>query len=219
MANERKRFPRIIIEGIARFPSLTHPDTRFNPEGDYKVDLRVKPEDAEEYIEKLEAIRDKYYDELPEKDRRKAKKKDVFVEEEDKDGNPTGFYLFRMKQSAIVKSKKGVEYDMRPRFFDANNNLIPDEKVDKLQIWGGSLIAVQAEVKPFFIPTDKTCGVSLRPRNVQIINLVSGDGASPFSKRDGYTSSGKEADDDDADSHEEEDRRRQADDEDDDIPF
>lgn len=183
MTAEKKRYPRIIIEGVSRFPSLVRPDTRFDPEGVYKCDLRVRPEDATQYIEKLERIRDEYLASLEEKVRRRAKVKDVYIEEVDAEDNETGFYLFRTKVPATITTKDGRVISMRPRFFDVANNLLDDDQVDKLDIWSGSVLAIQVEVKPYMIQTDKTVGVTLRPKNVQLLKIVSGETASPFTAR------------------------------------
>ena len=42
--------------GEAEYPHLSIPDTHFKPEGEYHVKLKVKKEDAQEDIKKIEVI-------------------------------------------------------------------------------------------------------------------------------------------------------------------
>ena len=40
--------------GVAVYPHLKRPDTKFNPDGDYSVKLRLPAEDAESLVEKID---------------------------------------------------------------------------------------------------------------------------------------------------------------------
>jgi hypothetical protein len=52
MANKTLTTPA----GIARFPSLNRPDTKFSEVGVYKVNLEMSSEDAEPFIKQIEAL-------------------------------------------------------------------------------------------------------------------------------------------------------------------
>ena len=42
--------------GIARYPHLNRPDTKYKEEGEYKVNLEMSSEDAEPFIKQIETI-------------------------------------------------------------------------------------------------------------------------------------------------------------------
>lgn len=76
MAAQKARNPRFVTDtGIAIFPYLIEPDTEYNPEGDYKVKLRLSP-DAQLYDSKRKPVGtvQEFLDEKMEAALEKAKK-------------------------------------------------------------------------------------------------------------------------------------------------
>ena len=202
MADKRERLPRFITPlATAVYPHLTRPDTKFDADGVYKCDVKMSREEAEPLIQQLEEIRDKFWDEtLDPKARRQFSKEPVYIDDLDDDGNETGLVIFRTKMKAKVTSKAGKVYESSPRLFDSANQRIEPESV-----YGGSRVRVAGEVKPYKMDSTKKVGVSLRLKDVQIVELVEGSGgASPFdSVEGGYTKpafadSGDSSDDDDS---------------------
>ena len=53
---------------IAVYPWLNRPDTKFNPDGDYKVTLKIEAEDAAPLITKLDKILADYKDTQTQRD-------------------------------------------------------------------------------------------------------------------------------------------------------
>jgi len=88
------KLPRFMTpKGKAVYPHLIEPDTKFDPEGVYKVDLSIPADEAAPLVEQLEAIRDEYVEKTL--DEAEGKKKaalkkytvaDVFDEEVDDEG-------------------------------------------------------------------------------------------------------------------------------------
>lgn len=183
---DKKKFERVITPvGVAVYPHLTKPDTKYDPAGVYKTKLRVPAAEAAELIERLEKIRDEAYAELDAAKRKKLKLADVCEVELDEDGNETGFVIFSAKLKATVIPKDGDPWEQEPIIWDSQNNRLP---LKGLSIWGGSKIRLSCDVIPFELAQAKLFGVALRLRQVQIIELVEGGGGeSPFDKVDGYT--------------------------------
>lgn len=174
MADKYPKLPRFTTPlSTAVYPHLLVPDTKFNPDGDYKCDVKMTREEAEPLIEQLEKIRDEFWDnELDAKAKRQFSKEPVCHDELDDDGNETGLVIFKTKMRAKVTSKKtGKTYVSSPKLFDAANNVIKPASV-----WGGSRVRVAGEVKPYKMDSTKKVGVSLRMKAVQIVELVEGSG-------------------------------------------
>lgn len=208
MAEQKQKFIKFTTpKGIARFPSLNAPDTKFNPAGEYKTGLILSAEAAAPYCKMiedeankaLEAARAELTEKVAtEKGEKKAKAAKALKELAlgdlpfkpmyDEDGNETGDVVLTFKMKASRKDKKtGIVTPMTPRLFDAAGNPIKKAK----PIWGGSTLRVSGTINPFYIPGTNLAGVSLRLGGVQIIELRSADGGNAssygFGKEDGYT--------------------------------
>ena len=180
-------------KGLAHFPHLNTPDTRFDVDGVYQVRLRMDSDDPEvaEYIEWIdeqhEESKVKFLAELQEPKGSKkgltltaAKKKlkdgdKPYQYVEDEDGEPTNEVLVNYKMRAHVKSKKtGKSFDLVPKYFDAKGAIIKGKAIPL--IYGGSLLKVG--YTPIHWGTLKLgASVSLRMEAVQIINLITGGGS------------------------------------------
>jgi len=200
MTKKREQLPKFITPaGTAVYPHLVTADTKFNADGEFKCDLKMDRETAQPLIDELTAIRDAYWDALVAEDKKVAKlysKEPVYIDEVDDDGNETGLVMFRTKAKQKVTSKKtGKTYVFQPRLFDASNERIYPES-----LWGGSVLRVAGEVKPYKMDSTKKVGLSLRLKDVQVIELVEGsDGKSPFGETEGYKAPPKERFNDDDD--------------------
>lgn len=166
--------------GIAQFPWLHKPDTKFNPDGDYRVRLALpaKAKETKELIAKIdeahEAAIEKARAEVVEKKGAAAAKKikiadKPYKDEEDKDtGKPTGNVILSFKMKAKITSKKsGETFEQRPRIFDSHGEPVAECP----RIGGGSKIRVSAFLVPFYT-AQVGAGVSLRLRAVKIKELV-----------------------------------------------
>lgn len=89
--------------GIAKFPKLSEPDTQFDPEGVFSVGLLLKDEAADlvkEAVEKFYEVSKEHAETVLGK---KVRGADLPLKEDtDKDGNETGFTLFRAKSKSKV---------------------------------------------------------------------------------------------------------------------
>lgn len=216
MAEKKPELIKLMTpKGVARFPALTTPDTKFAAEGEYKIGV-ILPEDAinidtgkhkgKGIMAMLQEYAQKAYDEakadLEEsiktlKGEKLVKAKKALAElklgdlpakpEYDDEGNETGNIVVNFKMKAERKDKKtGKVIKMAPKLFDAQGKPLPKG----IDIWGGSEVKVAGSLNPFYIPGTSTAGVGIRLAAVQVIELRSSGGGDAssygFGKEDGY---------------------------------
>lgn len=188
MAKPKNKDPRISIgPGLAVYPALKRPDTKFDENGTYKADISVPLADAKETMDQLQEIHKAHTGKA-------AKKSDnsMWYIETDEAGEETGNVVFKCRIKNRISKKTGELWDRRPALFDAA--LKP---VD-VNPWGGSTYIVSADV--YCWDAGGKMGVSLQPMGVQILDLKEGSGPSAssmgFAAQEGYTGSADVMDDD-----------------------
>lgn len=200
MANNKLK-PLNTPRGVAVFPTLNTPDTKFKPEGEYTCRLAFDPADPQvaEMVAELERRLDVYWNEhLETLDGAKRKqfekaysKAPVFTEEVDQEGDETGRILINFKMKASGKNKKtGKEWTQRPKILDARGQ----EMKNPPDIFGGSVLRVGFETCPAPVPSSKLFYVSCRLLAVKVLDLVSRGGYSADSLGLGDEEEGYEAD-------------------------
>lgn len=151
--------------GIAVWPRLSEPSTRFVADGVYECGLRYSGAEATRVIASIKQYAKEGYEQLC-RELGKSKLKIgpmPYSEEED------GSIVVKTKLKAKITKKDGGVIVQRPAVFDARGNLIKADLVPK--IGGGSVLKACCEVFPFFMATSGY-GISLRLRAVQLIKLV-----------------------------------------------
>jgi hypothetical protein len=173
-------------KGVARYPYLNTPDTKFNPDGDYKVGLVLEPgEETDAFVAKLEAAMEasvaKAKKENPGK---KIKVADLSMTTDE----DTGKVTVNFKMKAKVTTKAGKTFEQKPALFDAKGKPMSDKRVG-----GGSVIKVAFDPTPFYTAT-VGAGVTLRLQAVQVISLNSGGNRDAsgfgFGAEEGYEDDG-----------------------------
>jgi hypothetical protein len=180
---KKAKLPRFVTpKGTAQYPYLTKPDTKFNPDGEYKVNLEIDAQDATEIMSFLdEQLAESIAKAKEENKGKKIKEGDVpYSVDED-----TGKVTVRFKLKAKVTPKNGEPFEQKPALFDAKGQPL----VGDVKLGGGSKIKVSYEVLPYYTAI-AGAGISLRVRAVQVIELVefssAGAGAFGFGEEDGY---------------------------------
>lgn len=179
-------------EGVAVYPHLVRPDTKFDSDGVYTVQLAIEAGAAADFILQLETARDRFSDEFADenvKNKAKIKKATVaavYEDEIDDEGEETGRVLIRAKQKALIRGRDGTEYVKTVKLFDAANN-----RITPSSLWGGSRLILAGVLIPYYMASTKEVGVSLRLGAAQVLELVEGDGGNAesfgFGEQDGYT--------------------------------
>ena len=191
---DKKKTPKITTpKGIAVYPKLTKPDTKFKAEGEYSIKLRVSQDVADQIVAKhlVPILEDfKKTDDFQAKAKKvgikKIKQLDWYKEVNDDEGNATGDVELSFKAKASGKKKDGSEWKRGPiAVFDAKGT--PAKNV---QVWGGSEVKVSFTPMPWINPKGEY-GIKLGLEAVQVIKLVTGGerGASDygFGEEEGFT--------------------------------
>ena len=186
-----RKFQRITSpKGTASYPRLNEPDTKFNPDGTYSVNLELDVSgQTTEFLEQITKIyEDAYGKECQARSSNKLKKASMPWTEQD------GKVTVKAKLNAKGKAADGRTWDQRPALFDSKGNPIPQ---DSAKIGSGSTMRMSVEVAPYYTAM-VGFGVSLRLRAVQIITLVqySGGGfkGAGFETEEGYETNAEAAD-------------------------
>jgi hypothetical protein len=149
--------------GTAKYPWLNDPDTRFNPDGEYRVELVVSAEDGAPLRESMISMRDKAMAEYKKAGGGKGVKACAafpVVENED------GTFSIKAKLKAKVATKSGRSWEQRPILFDSRGTPIKGD----VRIGSGSRLRLSVEAAPFNAPAIGV-GLTLRLRGVQVIEV------------------------------------------------
>jgi len=187
----KKRNVRFTTEvGIAKWPHLNKPDTKFDKDGAYKLSLILDKESVKGILGKSKEVLKDFVD----AGLAKSKKMSPLPIRDDKDdaGNPNGNFEVKFKLRAVGRSQSD-SWEQRPALFDAGGRPMSE------LIGGGSKVKVGCEIVPYSTAATGT-GITLRLKAVQVIELAtvsSGDSFESwsFSEEQGFTTDGKPAED------------------------
>ena len=170
--------------GIAQYPYLNKPDTKFNPDGEYKCKLELTAGQAQDIVT--------FLDEQHEAAIAQAKKDPKNAGKKIKEGSipyevneDTGKVTISFKLKAKVTPKNGEPFEQRPAIFDAKGKPMQDAKIG-----GGTKMKVAYEANPYYTAI-AGASVSLRLKAVQVIDLVEFSGGASadafgFGEEEGY---------------------------------
>lgn len=172
--------------GAARHPWLNKPDTKYNADGLFKVELEIGPsKEADDWAEGIQAEAQKAFDELSQEltvaDR---KKYTLYVPVEravDDQGNETGAWLAHFKQNALIKLRDGTEKAVKIGIKDASGT-----KDVRKPVFGGSEIRIMYCPRAVKVASARQIGVRLDFASVQVRKLNSGGGGGTFGSVEGY---------------------------------
>ena len=193
---EKKKLPTYTTPAfIAKWVSLGKPDTKYKPEGEYRITILVPKAGHEEFLDFLEKQRVLAVEDVKQKlmtdTKTKAKAKTIkqsnlaYKPELDAEGNETEFVQVSFK----AKRKDGTEWTFRPKMFDAKGAELPVGT----NVWGGTKLRVSYQCDSYYVAASQEAGLSLKLQAVKIIELKSGSGrdASAYGfgeEEDGYDS-------------------------------
>jgi len=180
-----------IVSGSAQWAKVFEPDTKFDPLGVYTINVQMPDADAVELGEQLDQIVQEKKAETIKDDLRlksfltTAPTSVVVLDRET--GDPTGYTEFKLKLKAKVRKRDGTTYEQKPVVLDAKKQPVDPS----VMIGNGSTVKVAFEPIPYYMPSTKTVGVSLRLKAVQVVDLVEygAPATSIFDEEDGYVAS------------------------------
>lgn len=180
----KKKIEILSPKGVAVYPRLKTPDTKFDELGSYNTNLAVDKDTAQPLIKRLQEIHKEAFGKAA-----PVSGNSMFQPEVDKEtGEETGrvVFKFRAANKEIKKGKRAGEiWDRQPTLRDAKGNRI----LEYPNIGGGSVIKVFFEVYVRGPETPKP-GISLQPLQIQLIELVEykgGQEENPFEEEEGFT--------------------------------
>jgi hypothetical protein len=165
-------------EGIANYPYLFSPDTKFDHNGLYRTKLTLPKIQAKPIVDLVEET----ITEASSKNKGKLSPHKPYKSLKD------GSVEFTFKLKAKVNTKSGTDFEQRPKVFDAKG--IPITQT--LSVYSGTKMKVAFQCVPYFTNM-LGAGCTLRLKAVQIIELVEGKGNGEnaeeqfgFSQEDGF---------------------------------
>ena len=192
-------------KGVAIYPSLQKPNDKFNK---FQCNLKVSDsETLKEFLGMIDEKCDTIYKETTtalneklESAKTGAEKKRIkeaignltinkpYEENVDDNGDVVaGEWILKSSCPAEGKNRQGVVYQNKVAVFDASGKPFPKD----VDIWGGSEVILQVEPRMYHVAGIAKCGVSLRLRAAQIIELVSGGKGNAdsygFKEEEGYS--------------------------------
>ncbi len=200
----RPKHPQVTTPvGVARYPFLLRPHTRFDPDGEYRVTLILPQAEAQVLIatidEALKESMEKAIAENPAKADKITPANPPYSTVTNEAGEDTGLVQFNFKSKAKIRPRNGAPpFRIKLAIFDAKGQAVSDD----LRIGTGTRMKICAEVVPYF--TDLVgAGVKLRLKAVQIVDLVEYTGPTAsqfgFGLEDGYDSTVVPDEDDEPD--------------------
>ena len=157
-------------KGEASYPFLTEPQTKWKPEGEYKVNLMMdKNKATAAFIAHLESVRDEFYDtlmeQLPKSKASKLSKREVYEDEYDDEDEETGKVIFKFSTVAGgISRKTGKPWTFTPRLFDSGANRIKA----KIKIGQGSILQINYTPSAYKLNTDSSVGCKMYLNDVMI---------------------------------------------------
>lgn len=229
--NQRIELKVVTPKGIAIYPKLNKPDTKFDKDGVYETKLKFEPDATDGVLGKkssswadiIAKVQEQQEEFLAAKKKElqagdgKAKAKARVIEtiewgcepDLNDDGEETGKVVVKAKMKASGTNKENKRWTRKPVLFDAKGKKLPEDSPD---IWGGSTLKVAGTVVPYYNAKDNVVGSTMYLEAVQVINLVTGSGGSNagdygFGETEGYTTEGEDdsspfADDEESDGGE-----------------
>lgn len=154
--------------GLAVWPKLDRPDTKFDADGVFSTGLRLSAKDAAPLMKAIDKMMDDMTASVASEQRGRAPKRGdppyrPFREE---DGTESGDIIFNFKMKAVSRYKDRVDNRV-PAIFDGSGKPL----VLNGPMGGGSKIRVAYSASPYFVPAIGV-GVSLRLEAVQVVDLV-----------------------------------------------
>jgi len=176
--------------GIAVYPRLSRPDTKYHELGAYSSDIRLDMSQAETKA-LLNTISTEYKAHTGQAHPKKPVRKDkeaVFYFEQNEDGSyVTDTVILKLRAKNVLVKKTGETWDRKPKLFDAKGKPLKGD----VKIGGGSTLKVAFEIDNGTIQKTGVKFTRLIPTAVQVIDLVefgASDDASAFGfgEEDGF---------------------------------
>ncbi len=190
-----KQNVNMVIKGKAMWAKVFEPETKFDKDGIYSIEVLIPEDEAAPVCEQLDNILEKEFESKVKanpKLKASLSMRKPYFPEVDKNGDETGNIVFRIKKKASGTKRDGTKYEAAPPVVqDAKRN-----PVKNVLIGNDSTVKVAFTINPYLMQSTKQVGLSFRLNAVQIINLVEYQaGGNFFDDEDGYVAEAVSKDD------------------------
>lgn len=165
------------------YPYLFSPDTKFSTDGVYTVQLRLQGDPAAKLKGDLESLMEKHKQEVTATTGKPPAKELPVPIKNVTDDAGVSFVEFRFKMKPSFRAKTGETVEQRPQVFDAKLQPLTEE----CRLGNGSEGKVSFDAVPY--NTQFGCGIALRLRAVQVLDLVpynNGSSSTGFEAEEGF---------------------------------
>ena len=160
--------------GLSLWAHVNEPDTKFNADGDFKINLELSESDAAPLIEQIQKAKEaaliKFQEDAKAEGKTAKAISKIKLSEIDpyaEDDEDEDKIIFKFKRRASFTKDSGEKTYFDVPLHDSTGKVIKD----KPAIGNGSTVRVMAELIPYHMATSGV-GISLRLSKVQIKNLV-----------------------------------------------
>jgi len=153
-------------KGIAHYPHLVVPNTKWKEQGEYSTGLILEKDDANELIQIINKVLDEAFVEAQKKTKKKLTKYYPYQPYDEETGGNKILFRFKSTASYIDKTTNQLVSKRIPLFGADGHPIAPKS------IYSGSVIRVNFSMKDYSNPALNTIGVSLYINAVQILKLV-----------------------------------------------
>lgn len=190
MAKNSNEVVKIVTpRGVAKWPHLQVPDTKFKESGEYRLDFVIPEDEAEELLAQIDELNEKFYAKAKEGlkpvEAKRLVKATPYKREEDDEGQETGNIIITFKRDAVRTTKEGVQHTFKPEIYDAAGSLVTED----LKIGTGTVLKVSCIARPMGTNPLKLAGVKLLFKAAQVIELTQWGGGTAesngFGKEEG----------------------------------
>lgn len=157
-------------QGEAIHPWINKPDTKYNAEGLFHVDLAVSGQEGQDMMEEVRLESDAAFERIvAEKELKPAEAKKwstyyPYTVEEDEEGKPTGRVIFKFKQNAKIRQPDGAMKKFIMGIRDSADKALKD-----VNIFPGAILRAMWKARAVTMSGTKQIGVRLDFSMVQVI--------------------------------------------------
>jgi len=182
------KYKRVVTpEGIAHYPWLSKPDTKFDKNGTFSCNVFIDIEKAKPIMKMINDEIDEFHA-AEEKSSNKKLERNIlpYIEHGDPRDTqkviPQGSVMFKIKQNGVIGDKP-----FRPQLVDSEGTPMVDKNGDNIVVYGGSKVKVAFDLYTY---NNLKVGVTLKLVAVQVLELQ--DAGTPdlsklgFKKEDGF---------------------------------
>lgn len=154
-------------KGLAEYPHIEEPDTKFDDNGVYHVNLILNKEESASIIDKMnEILQDFIANDIKLKEA-KARGKQYVLQDFYEELNEDEIRLKFKQKASYIRKSDGKEVQVKIPVFDSKGTPVKD-----VNIGSNSTLRVCFTANPYYMPATKSVGLSLRLVAVKLIELV-----------------------------------------------